>query len=901
MDSWKFAEGGGTVIAATERVARELRIAYANERRGNGKKAWLAPRIYSFRSWVRRSWEASWPERQLLHPAQEHAAWLYVLEKSGAASGLLSRASAARQARLAAATAERYCVAIEPGAFATRDELAFAEWHRTFEELLVQRGWITEEKLPRGLLQLLESGVWIPEPQILLAGFLDETPIERLMFDALARAGVLLERASMPLPSPGHIEALRPGTRRVQFRQAACRARAALEAAQAAGAAPPRIGILVPDMAGSRDSLESALAEFVAPHTLTAGALRGRVPWRFGQAAPLARHPTVAAALDMLSLDSYRNSLELVSRILLAPATFCAHPNEAKSALDLRIRKAGSPRLSRAAIQAHCRAERERGGQAGAAFAAQFAGWLEGPPEPERALPSAWADWIESILKAADWGRHDLTGEQSQAVDAWRECLDAFRAMDGQLREIDRSRMVAWLREVVTGRGFQPSVDHVQPISILSNRDATGLSFDELIVLDMVGGNLPEPAKPVPFLPADALARAGVPGTRPEESLARAQRWLDHVVRMAPAVTLMAPARDDNGAVLQPTPLYTAWPSAPSEESGCQSHLEGIVRRGQQTEQPPEEWVPPIADAGAEDIRGGVSILKACRVSPWVGFARHRLGLTPFPQPQEGMTAALQGELVHRSLERIWGELRTQEELRRLPGLPDFVEAHVRAVQLTEGIGSPNGFGAGMAAVERERAVELLVDWLELEKRRALPFEVVACEGRTRAVLEGLALDLRVDRVDKILAADGSNRYLVIDYKSLARLDRAAWECDDEGIDEPQLPLYATFADLRMLGIPRIDGIAFAKVCEGATDFILASNFADRLVAEGGTTGSGVADWPAQVAQWARSLTGTTRGFVGGDLRLNRRRFSRDRFSADLDALVRKRASAAAASSDDPF
>ncbi len=89
-------------------------------------------------------------------------------------------------------------------------------------------------------------------------------------------------------------------------------------------------------------------------------------------------------------------------------------------------------------------------------------------------------------------------------------------------------------------------------------------------------------------------------------------------------------------------------------------------------------------------------------------------------------------------------------------------------------------------SIERERSINLINDWLNIEKIRP-PFTLVAQETQLSIDLSGLKLQLKIDRIDRL--NDGS--IMLIDYKTgLTHLK--SWFGDRP--QQPQLPLYAVYA-----------------------------------------------------------------------------------------------------------
>ena len=137
--------------------------------------------------------------------------------------------------------------------------------------------------------------------------------------------------------------------------------------------------------------------------------------------------------------------------------------------------------------------------------------------------------------------------------------------------------------------------------------------------------------------------------------------------------------------------------------------------------------------------------------------------------------------------------------------------------------------------LEHQRLVDLLRQWLEIEKRRR-PFEVVEQELDRKAELGGLILKIRPDRMDRY--TDGT--HAVLDYKTSKDLKMADWDGDRPAA--PQLPLYAVRAG------KNISEVMFAK---------LTALEVKPLSRSGG-------ELQESLPEWERVLKTLARDFVAG-------------------------------------
>ena len=120
--------------------------------------------------------------------------------------------------------------------------------------------------------------------------------------------------------------------------------------------------------------------------------------------------------------------------------------------------------------------------------------------------------------------------------------------------------------------------------------------------------------------------------------------------------------------------------------------------------------------------------------------------------------------------------------------------------------------------LEETRLVRLVAEWLEYERTR-LPFTVEETEAQRSVTISGLSMNLRLDRVDRLI--DGSS--LVIDYKT-GTVDPKSWDLPRP--DDLQLPLYKVIgldpvqpSLFDSYGGPASGGLVFAKVRAGDTCF----------------------------------------------------------------------------------
>lgn len=885
MDALKTLLRDTVIITATDRLARDLHIRAGLLHRDSGLTVWERPAILSLREWTTSVWEACWPDTQLLHPIQETVLYKQIIDASNAGQALLNTASTARMVRRSAALMVTYRIDRNHHSFRDSPEAtAFLEWYDALDKKLKKHHWTTPERMVDELIQFIHAGKASAPPKVAFVGFTEITPQEIDLHAAMAAQGCELTFLDRIGESEAVTRCVRPETPTTELRAAAGWAREKLLPFAKDPAKAPRLAILVPKLSSCRTRLEALLAEVVAPQHLTPTDHEHAVPWRFSQGGVLAEHDVIAAALTALGIRRYGNDCHLISRFLLNRRYGNGPEYYARAAIDYALRENAGRTISLSEVLYLARRD-------GATSCPQFAerlSCLDGILKLENGsvLPSEWVNRFRDRLRCLGWPGGTLSSSGFQAMRAWEECLSLFASMDSQLGKIRARAALGYLTEIVSSREHQPRVPYAQPIQILEYEEAVGMRFDAALVVGMDATSLPPPLDPYPFVPIDVQRQYQVPAAVPETSLSHGEHLLAQLAHVATEVIFSCPATTDDGIDLYPCPLVDGWKDATTLDAGQASHREGILVSGPQAKLPAADPIPRVVDANAEAVRGGSRILESFAEQPFIAFARHRLNLQPFPAHEAGINSKIQGLMVHDVLKRVWDNLKNSAALQALTTeaqialVRDCVEQSVKDGKYL----IPWRHGKRLVELEKERVIALVDAWLHVERKRPEVFDVIHRETPTKGVLAGLDMPFRIDRVDRITDAAGQDRYLVIDYKSGAEVNAAGW--DSSHPKSPQLPLYATVAELKPLGIPRVDGITFAHVAEGDLRFVGLTNWTDALV-PGEKGVAKIDDWTGLQRDWHAALEDMARRFMAGEATADVVKLQRHFVHDDLGVLTR--------------
>jgi ATP-dependent helicase/nuclease subunit B len=862
-------------LTTSESLARILRRDHALVQKRAGHTAWEVPPIHGLRRWCRDQWLQSWPSAQLLHGVQELALWQRAIEDDGAAAAVLSHSALAREARAMGRLVAHYRIDTSNIPCYTDEHHAFVRWHRAVRQDLDQKDWVLECELPALVANMVKSGyLSIPASLSVVGARHQLSPQEKYLIQVLEQAGCHCELASAPAQT-ATVHARSYADDNQQLRGLAQAISECLLAAEAQDEAPPVILVTCPDAQARRAGIEAAFRPILAPWLLLPGEGQRPLPWRFASGLSLDQQPLVAAALSICGLTETANTLDELSRLLLASVLWTPEQRQACAKADYALRDLGGTQFPLRLLARHVPEP----------LGMRFQKLLEQlRHEPRRALPSQWVELFNTRLALLGWpGERALVSTAFQVREHWALALATFSAMDQQIGEVPHGRALGWLREIVSSRPFEARADHDQPILILDPSEAIGLPADHLFVLDATNDALPGPVKRHPLLATEALLAAGVPDVTADSALATAQAWVSHIQTLTRVLHLSYAQLDARGAERQPTSLFGPELSWATPQPAGRPLASERAASGNHLVWPADDPVPPVRDASAEGIFGGTRIFKDYVEAPFFAFCKYRLGIEPLPRAPAGIPPRAQGMIAHAVLEQLWSGLKSKQALDALTDtlLAERVDEPLDRALLRHL--PPERFGKILRAMERARLRDVILQWLAHERRRVEPFEVMQCEHAVSLKFEGLDLRLIIDRVDRVQTQDGE-RYLILDYKTGREAETRGWKADR--LQEPQLPLYATSAALGELGIARADGIAFAHLKDGHPALAAATNWAMGLIEP--KRRFAVQSWPEQLTAWRATLTLIARGFLAGEAGLEEPGQYRYSVNRELLALVRE-------------
>jgi len=258
--------------------------------------------------------------------------------------------------------------------------------------------------------------------------------------------------------------------------------------------------------------------------------------------------------------------------------------------------------------------------------------------------------------------------------------------------------------------------------------------------------------------------------------------------------------------------------------------------------------------APGERAIGGVGVFADQAACPFRAFSLRRLAAAPVAEPHAGLDAAERGTTAHRMMEAVWRDLGDHATLAALSD--DALAARLMplARDVAAAYLADRPASAAFADLEAARLVRMAAEWLAIERGRA-PFTVEGAETRLETEVGGVAVTLRVDRIDRL--ADGAA--CLIDYKTgKARPE----EWFGPRPTAPQLPLYAVAVGERPAAV------AYARLKRGEMGFSGVRDPDGDVRLPGSVVPpeqrGGEAAWDGMLAAWRQVLAALGEDFRAG-------------------------------------
>lgn len=858
---FKAIKKGALLLTVNQRLARQLNSALEQAYLDDGAQSWLTPTVLSFDSWLLSIWQQRFDvpspvedsvfNKTLLSSEQALQLWQQVIDDSSS-SVLLNVAATAKAASKARQLACQWSIEAPPNTELNVDLATFNEWHQDYQARLTKSHCLDKAALAKCILKLYATADLTCPSELVLAGFDVFTTQQKQLWQVFESQGCGLHYYQ-PYTLSGDVRTLAAADMQDEAQLIARWAREQLE-----GNPEIRIGIVLPELQARRREFERAFMDSFYPSLSYPIDLPLHKPYNLSLGLPLSSYPPIQQILRVLGFLSQRLELTDLNKLLRSP--FVAGGEEewsSRGRLEREFRQRGflavSIRQLHQALQAKPAEE---------CPCPQLLNALDEVLDllshrPSMANASDWMVLIRQLLKAFNvQGDRELNSLEYQVFQAWDRLLYSFMSLDDLNGKMSFSTVVATLRRLAYERMFQAETPPAA-IQIMGAMEAAGHTFDALWVAGLHDKCWPPAPHPEAFLPITEQRQQGLVQSSAALQYELANMQTQQWAQSAAQVIFSYPSAEANSSLLI-SPLLSEY--ALTEVSDVLRLRPKAVLRQRiglnELERVNDQQAPAVKPDAVS--RGGVGIIKDQAACAFKAFAHRRLLATEMEQPEPGLDARLRGSMVHRALELLWLQLKTQANLLALGTAQreTLVAGIVSKVVSDQSRFSPV-LKTRFAELEIRRISAVLMSSLNLDSSRE-PFAVNATELRQTLMVGSLQINTSIDRVDVL--NDGS--CAIIDYKT-GSASLNSWF--GERPEEPQLPLYGVFAG------KQVQSLSFAQLKKGDTQYIGVSDNTSCFSALKNLekVKASTLDWASQIVNWRTINTRLANDFVAGDARVN--------------------------------
>ena len=857
-------------ICATARLVRGIVLQHQQRHLDNGASQWQAAEVYTLQQWLDSVISHSsllgiipgdvLPSLTLSAVAESYL-WEQAIETCLAkheAAALFDIRAMAKSAIEANNLMLNWQIAEAEinHDFITQETRQFLRWRHTFEAICTKQNAIEPARLNALQIELFSQYqkqiiAELALPTIIqLAGFDRITPLEASLFDLLKANGVQIEMLAMSTFNNVAVDYYEAADANSE-----CRAAVAWAKQKLAENPKAQLAIISPALGSFRRELADLLDDTFHPETLHSNDFENPRCYDFSLGLALTEYAIVHSALQLMRVASSKADFIFDEVTPLLQDVYWGSQQEldARAQLDAHMRRNMSASYSLESLIKQ--ASKLQGNGIGLnellenltqilRFQNQAA-----DSSKRRQNLSAWIAAFIQLFDELHWAKtRPLSSHEFQTHQAFMKCLKALSGLDAIFGNVTASVAVQKITELCNAEIFQAEAKGDIRIQILGLLETPAVQLDAVWALNMNDQHWPPAVKLNPLLPADLQRRKGTPNASAAVQSQFASLVHARLLTCAPQVVFSYATKEDERE-LRPSPLLNN--NAEVKQPNTIKTLAESLAQPATLELLEDHLAPAVLPD--ENVRGGVSLFAAQAKCPAWAFYQYRLGAAKLETPVDGLDTMSRGSLLHKVLQLFWldckslSNLNSLSEAQLIEKINDAIEKSIEALSAEINYHIP----PQVLQIERNRLRQLMQIWMTLELERA-DFVVEACEKKFELEVEGLKLNLSIDRMDKL--KEGG--LVVIDYKTSSIVNNASWA--EDRIREPQLPIYVVLA----LKYEQVVAVSFAKIRSDEIKFVGLS--AEEGVLPAISTLENVkknsafyefSDWDALLEHWYTSLT----------------------------------------------
>ena len=841
------------VLTASNQLARWLMLDYDDQQKQ--KKVWETSQILPLSAWLKQVWLDTWPEKHLFSKLQSESLWEKIINSNSNSTklSLLHRKAAATEAYQAYRLVLEYGLPTFKSDYQeTLETISFYNWMQIYQNQLLKWNALDNVELIDQVSELIDAErIELPHT-ITLEGFAIKSPQLQRLLDAMERKGVTTKidfpnRLDFSDKTSLANESTHTSVQKFddKIQEAITCARWIRKLSQPG----KRFGIIVPELENYRSLLQREFAAELSPASIFPDN-KSELPFNVSQGSPLNQTTPINLIFQILETPACNIPAEIFYSIIRTSIFHSDKSSALKMEQTLRNKRLVTINLYKLEDQYNFGNSSELH-----KFVDAWKNWVQ---IKQFDLPSHWSTKIYLLLQEINWpekNEEKITQKENQVFESWKNCLDQLASLDHIVGKIHRLTAVNKLFSIAQNFLFpEKNRDHL--IQVIQLSECPGMKFDHTWVMGCHSEGLPPSPEPNSLIPSTFRKKFNLPRSNAKWELNNSEQHLAAVLNSSKDIVFSYPSQEKDNAQ-EPSPLIKYFPHKNSFVLPSARFKDQICNA---TKPEPFEETPTLPLTANEKNRfkqgkktGGASLLKNQSDCPFRAFVRYRLHAQKSEIPDTDFDPLVRGNLIHLILELFWKKTQTREQLEKLYQSNQLeLEVEKCVEEATNVICRSLHDQPEFLKMEKTRNQNLALEWLINFDLTRNDFTVLKPEKSATAKINGLTLNLKIDRVDEI----SDKKYVLIDYKS-GEAKPGDWL--KERIIAPQLPLYSTLTSPSVVAFGKIKKgqIEFKGVKDSSIDFsgFKVTNY---------TKETKVSEWNDLLALWKNKIDLLANEFLSG-------------------------------------
>jgi len=845
---------GATVLTVNNRLAKRLNKDFNQHMESQGHKVWQTPDVLPLSAWLQNQAEiladSGHYQTRFLSPHQEFRLWTDIIKPDAWQIYMMQPSAIARPVQQAWQLLKQWQIPWQKiTQFDSPETQALIRWGKQFEDICRNNNWLSRTLIIEQVTEAISKHYYLPNPHIIFAGFEDPHQLHKNLVQALTDQQCQLSRfRHEPINQQQSLRVCNDFQDELQ--QAANWARQlVLEDATR------KIAVVIPSLNENRAKVEQCFRKTLHPERMTPPPHGGVQLYNLSLGLPLSQYPLVHNALSCLQLLSEPIPLQTLSSILLAPFLSIGSLN---IKIDLLLRKHGRKQWTLKALIHFLKHSLPEDACASSNSLPQKLEQLLQLKQQAQSGNTAdtYGQLFLDIWKIMGWpGSRSLDSHEYQQSERLLKLLAEFRQLHLVKQQLSFNEACSILGQMCNETIFQEQSDEA-PVLISGLLEAAEQPFDYLWLSGLDDENLPVQSAPNPFIPMALQKQFNLPHCSAEREYAFSEKLFNHFIQHAKNIIFSYSLREADRE-LRASPFVDGLDLPAMQEPSLYQtslHQQAYATQAEEViefEYYKDTQLPPLPSQ--QQVKGGTAILSQQAACPFQAAASFRLHAREPDEPVDGASPMDKGSQVHEVLELVWRQLETSENLLKLDedALQQTVQQAIEKVMSYYQHKRPDLYQDNFLALEKQRLLQLILNWLEVDKQRLQSFSVIEIEQEKTLEIGELIFKTRVDRIDEL--ANGQR--ILLDYKTGQTATSNSWL--SEQITEPQLPLYSLNESSELAAL------ALAKVNERQCGFSGIARSEDVL--PGVKPPPGDTDWTMLKQLWNERLTQLAQSYKNGD------------------------------------